>query len=1230
MSGKLNKYYFLVFAVAFFAVAAVFENGLLKKHPEIDLIEDFQKELLKNERMLNRLMVQIDSLTVGDSFEGNFFKDLYPSADQLLEKDGLGILVYKNGRLQYWSDRIFAFYDNSAALPAEEGLLAFPNGYYLSKKITSGDYEIFGLHLVKYNFRYENKYLKNSFFYKYKLPEDFGITEEESRDCFSVYNLAGEYLFSIKPLGSYLCTTKQLYKPGTLYLFGLLFLLIYFRREFVESKALFLIRIFAFAVGLFLVYWLHLIFQIPKVFFLLRFFSPSVFALNNWLPSLGDYLLLSFFFLFWLYNFGNSLDINQMKESSGLPCKVVGIFLLLFSGSTYLLIHSYARKLILNSTISFSLYRITEISVESILAISSVGLLLLAVFYFTIKIIDQSRDHFSLMQLTTAAVLTALFLAAIQLISVKHISVEALALFVATTILASLFSKKYLQNFTLSYLVIFVSLASAYSLLVFYSTTIEKQRNEQRLMAVTLVAERDPAAEVFLGEIQEKIGKDPEIPRLLIEEEGLINYIDETYFGEGYFNKYNVRYFVCTGTDSLLIEMDKRMESCMDFFEEMFQTQGVKIQGTNFYFMDNMNGRISYSGWIHYPLSSESRGVSIFIELNSELLFEGIGFPELLIDKSMSKPDNYKKYSYAKYYAGELTDKHGDYNYNFYVHTYLTTGREFEFNSWDGMEHLIYHTREDNYVIVSRELITFVDYLISFPYLFVFYFLSVLIILTAGSSSIRRRPVRFDLKLKIQLAIVSIVFVSLLLVAAVTIWYNVKEYKEKHRNDLSEKMISIAAEIDAHIEDDNTLSDNQIDWLNRELSRLSNTFQTDINIYGTNGAIIATSRPEIYYRGLISDRMNSKAYNEIFTHFQISYFQPESIGLMSYLSAYRPIINNAGDYLGVINLPYFIKQDRYSQELSTIIVAFINLYVLLLLASIIVALFIANQITRPLVLLQENFKKIELGKRNEPIFYARNDEIGSLIKEYNRKVDELAVSAELLARSERESAWREMARQIAHEIKNPLTPMKLNVQHLQRTKGDGEDYEKLIQRITDTLIEQIDNLSNIATEFSSFAQIPTALPQIFKLSEQIEKVIDLYEPVDRVHVEFHANGLEYIDVKVDRDQFSRAIINLVKNAIQSIPDDRKGRVDIHLSRHEHVAVVSITDNGEGISEELSEKLFTPSFTTKTSGMGLGLAIVKNIVDNFSGRVWFKTKEGKGTTFYMEIPIWEDTKSLSGS
>jgi two-component system, NtrC family, nitrogen regulation sensor histidine kinase NtrY len=257
-------------------------------------------------------------------------------------------------------------------------------------------------------------------------------------------------------------------------------------------------------------------------------------------------------------------------------------------------------------------------------------------------------------------------------------------------------------------------------------------------------------------------------------------------------------------------------------------------------------------------------------------------------------------------------------------------------------------------------------------------------------------------------------------------------------------MISIAKEIDIRLDEVEEITPDLVEWLNRELGRMSNVFRTDINIYGTDGSLVASSRPEIFYRGLISRRMNSRAFNEIFNNFQINYFQPEEIGTMSYLSAYRPVINNAGEFLGVINLPYFVKQDRYSQELSTIVVAFINLYVLLFLASIIVAIFIANQITRPLVLIQENLRKIELGKRNEPINYSRNDEIGSLVREYNKKVDELAVSAELLARSERESAWREMARQVAHEIKNPLTPMKLNIQHCRGPVGKGRSTINLL------------------------------------------------------------------------------------------------------------------------------------------------------------------------------------------
>ena len=299
-----------------------------------------------------------------------------------------------------------------------------------------------------------------------------------------------------------------------------------------------------------------------------------------------------------------------------------------------------------------------------------------------------------------------------------------------------------------------------------------------------------------------------------------------------------------------------------------------------------------------------------------------------------------------------------------------------------------------------------------------------------------------------------------------------------------------------------------------------------------------------------------------------------------------------------------------------------NLFVLLFLASMAMAVFFANQITLPLATIRESLRKMELGKRNEPLRYSHDDEIGKLVKEYNRKVDELAVSAELLARSERESAWREMAKQVAHEIKNPLTPMKLNIQHLQRFRGEGQEYQAYVNRIARNLIDQIDTLSEIATEFSNFAQIPRAMKQVFNLNEQITKVIELYENLDRVKISFDQGDGGRILVNADREQLSRALINLIKNGIQAIPDDRPGTITITVRKKEHLALLSVADNGMGIPEELREKMFSPSFTTKSSGMGLGLAIVKSIAENFNGRVWYETVVHEGTTFYMEIPVYD--------
>jgi nitrogen fixation/metabolism regulation signal transduction histidine kinase len=522
---------------------------------------------------------------------------------------------------------------------------------------------------------------------------------------------------------------------------------------------------------------------------------------------------------------------------------------------------------------------------------------------------------------------------------------------------------------------------------------------------------------------------------------------------------------------------------------------------------------------------------------------------------------------------------------------------------------------------VSNPRLRFVDYLISFPYIFVFYFVFVLIATLIGNPLFRKMIIPHDLRFRIQAAIISVVLVSLLFVAAGTIYYNIQDYEKRHQSDLHEKIKSISEEIENRLISVNSITPDLQQWLFTELYNLSNVFTTDINIYDLNGGLIASSRPEIFRKAITSEKMNAVAFYQLSVRSQLNYLQPEKIGKLSYLSVYEPIENDRGDYLGYLNLPYFTREDELKQGISTFIVAFINLYLFLFLTSVIMAIFLSNKITLPLSLIRKKLKGIQLGKRNEPINYDAEDEIGALVREYNHKVEELAESAELLARSERESAWREMAKQVAHEIKNPLTPMKLNIQYLQRAKEEGnEHYDDFFDRVTKNLIEQIDTLSGIATEFSNFAQIPKAKNEVFNLIEVLQNVVLLFEPNENLHFSLETDKLSEVLIFADKEQLSRAFLNLVKNGIQAIPASQKGEISITVHKIQSVALISISDNGTGISKDAEDHLFEPNFTTKTSGMGLGLSIVRNIINNFNGKIWHETSETEGTKFYIEIPL----------
>ena len=474
---------------------------------------------------------------------------------------------------------------------------------------------------------------------------------------------------------------------------------------------------------------------------------------------------------------------------------------------------------------------------------------------------------------------------------------------------------------------------------------------------------------------------------------------------------------------------------------------------------------------------------------------------------------------------------------------------------------------------------------------------------------------------------ISILFFSLIFIGIATIFFSIRQYRTKQFEILSEKIQSVYVEIDHKLGFEPELTrdwyTDQYGSLDELLIKFSNVFFSDINLYDPEGNILATSRPEVLTRGLTSRKMDYHAFRELVVNNKAEFVQEESIGDLNFLSAYVPFTNHDNQLLAYLNLPYFTRHNSLKTEISNLVVAIINFSMVMILISLILAVVISNQITTPLRLIQQKIGELKLGRKSEPIYYQGKDEIGSLVNEYNRMIDELARNVEALAKSERESAWREMARQIAHEIKNPLTPMKLSIQQLQKSWEDNTpDWDVQLKKISQTLIEQIDNLSSIASAFSNFAEMPQARNLAVDMIALINNMVMLFSNDENLKFNVDFNNHANVNVFADDKQLGRVFTNLIKNAIQSVPPERNPEINIELTIKEEHVLISFEDNGEGVPENMGEKLFEPNFTTKSSGMGLGLAIARKIINDTGGTISYETNIGKGTKFIIKLPEYE--------
>lgn len=1229
-----ERFKFLLFAAVFFITAiAVHKSSLLVQTPE-KLTRQFKRELQQKDAELEKVLSSFISSKDNKSY-GNLPLQKQLELENLYSSEGIALFAFENGSMVFWSHNAVPVLNFSDIRILDTPVIQLQNGWYRVKLHKEKNLIVAALALIKNEYTHQNKYLENKFYADFCLPPDVTLNLNRTASLNPISDSSGQFLFSLVFEKQFYVSPAKIYIVIACLISGIFFLVLFFQRETEKALRNKILPLFLFAGALVAFRLLTILLEIPPLIYKMELFNPVHYATSLIFPSLGDFLInaLLLCYLFYFINqkvsfkpFINSMISNRPERN------VTGVFVILFVLAFAWLISMSLRGLVIHSNIIFNLNNIFELNYLSLTGFLISGLLLLSFYLASNKAINILIQ----LKIGNRVLLLMLFICIIPFLLLSFFeagSLDPVLLLWPLPVLLIIWWIKGRQSkvYNFSSVLIIVLVFSIYASHIFNTYSSVKERENREVLIQKLAREKDHVAEFLFKEIEVKLAADSNI-RVLAEDfwqnrEGLENYLKDKYF-TGFWNKFDMQATVCKPEDSLLIASTVSQVKCADFFESMIRDFGHPVNGSNLYYLENNSGRISYLAKLALNLPAGTKNFSfLFLEIDSKFMPEGTGYPELLMDASeITHIPDMRNYSFAKYKDGQLISKSGSYPYKVSLFTYPVVNNLFFFEE-EGFSHLAYIPEPSTAIVLSRPSENSIGRLTAFSYIFAFFSLLLLLVLFLRQSPKDYALIWYDFKTRIQSILIGTVILSILLFGAGTIYYIQKQYDQKNSNLISEKIRSVLIELEHKLSGEPSLGLHMEDYLTPLLIKFSDVFFTDVNLYDLNGNLLASSQKEIFDKGLSGRKMNAAAFTMMSRENKTEFIQEENIGKLNYLSAYIPFYNFNGELLAYLNLPYFAKQNELESEISFFLITLINIYVLLFVLSVIIAILLSNLITGPLQMIRTKLRDVKLGKSNEFIEWKGEDEIGSLVKEYNQMILELSESAERLAQSEREYAWREMAKQIAHEIKNPLTPMKLSVQHLERARKDkAPDFDHKLERFTKTLIEQIDTLSNIAGEFSNFAKMPSKRPENLDLKELLRNVADLFKGPGQTTIIMESEENKNFIVKADKSQLLRVFNNLIKNAVQSIPFEQEGKILIRIAEEKNShALISIKDNGCGINKEQREKIFTPNFTTKTTGTGLGLAIVKTIVEDSGGKVWFETSEQSGTEFFVLLPMEKNFK-----
>lgn len=820
-----------------------------------------------------------------------------------------------------------------------------------------------------------------------------------------------------------------------------------------------------------------------------------------------------------------------------------------------------------------------------------------------------------------------------------------LSLFLALVILIHLMSpvlRKYFgiryNIFSKSGRVVMSLIAAVYLVAVLSFLGLKREESRIDILAGRLAIDRDLSFELQLRSAEKAIANDPVIPQLILVDRDyriILNRITENYLRR-VTNDYNI--------DLYMFRDGETDPAVLEYFNDRVHGGVAIADSSRFIYSRGLTGRARYTGLFTYY--NKNLGVAhLLLGIESKADKEGRGYAAILGNTGSNTMTVPLRYSYAKYFENKLASFHGDYAYpTLYTGRFATeaSGYGNDILKMDEYIHFIRHISDTETIIISRRTYGAMRYIVAIC------MLALLANAVFWLPGLRhRKPSMFDnnyYKQRINGVLLFSLVSTLIIMTVISVMFIYRRNETNIMNLITDKIGTIQSLVEAtgrHFKGPEEFATQEYSGT---LSDIGNYTKSDISLYTTDGKVFKSTFSEVFERMAIGSRLNQDAYRNIMYNHKRYFIHKEKVGSHDFYSMYAPVFNDSGKMLAIICAPYTDSGLEFRNDALFHTVFIITAFFILLLLTRIISTHVVNKMFGPLVEMGRKMGSAGEGGL-EYIFYERDDEIASLVKSYNRMVHDVSESSKQAAQIERDRAWSEMARQVAHEIKNPLTPIKLQIQRIIRLKSkQAPGWEEKFDQIAPVILDSIDALTDTANEFSNFAKLYNEPHVLIDLHQLISDEISLFD--DKEDISFQYFGLQGASTMGPKPQLTRVIVNLLTNSIQAIEnahreaaeailagtvmpldsmsaaDGAKGRIFVALrnSAKDGFYDIVVEDNGPGVKDENRSKLFTPNFTTKSSGTGLGLAICRNILERCGGEISYsKSFTLGGACFTVRLP-----------